>query len=77
MYEIVRKRTGSYENVRHRTRTYEFVRDRTGTYGNVQNAFRDKLMPVMHLELSRGILRSSAANFGVVFVILINWATSY
>ncbi len=77
VYRNVRDRTASYEIVRHRTSSYELVRVRTRTYGNVQNAFRGKLVPVMHLELSRGVLGSSAANFGVVFVILVTWATSY
>ncbi len=77
VYENVRERTASYENVRDRTRTYELVRDRTGTYGNVQNPFRVKLVSVMHLAFLRGIFRPSGANFGVVFVILASWETSY
>ncbi len=74
VYQNVRDRTGSYENVRHRTTSYGIVRVRTRSYGNVQNAFRGKLVPVMHLELSRGILGPSGANFGIVFPILVRWA---
>ncbi len=73
----VRKRTTSYGIVRERTASYGIVRVRTRTYGNVQNAFRRKLVPIIHLRLSRGVLGSSAANFGVVFGILASWGSSY